>query len=364
MPAASAAAAAPTLGKKKKRKQPPCNAPEQHEQPLRSEDVPSAASVAAAAPKLGKRKQRELAEDPAECADAQPPEASAPGRGKKRKHAAGNADVAGGAATEASAGDAATIPEDERRKLQSQITKLVVRMRAEGKSEAEIKVAKDDLKRSVGRPIQKPDGHRARKAQAWKESMKEWKESEAGVAEWRENRQRVHDLVVIPVFWRGRHDQQDVLRAAEDIKALVAQHNVDVWVDQRRHYTPGQKYAHWEYRGVMLRVEVGPEDLKNGVCRVCLASVPGEYKTVQRKTVRLPPKGGRTLLVALKEFGLTKIEVERRKGDSDDEAEGGEQPASAQASAAASAGHAAQDEDLQGNWEPAAAAKQRKKAIR
>jgi len=136
------------------------------------------------------------------------------------------------------------------------------------------------------------------------------------------NKLRQHELVIVPVLWRGRHDAKEVLTAAEDVKAAIAQQGVDVWIDSRRHYTPGQKLAHWEHRGVMLRIEIGPEDLKAGVCRVCLAKAPGEYKTVERKKVRLPPSGTRKLLLALKEFGMSKIDIERRKGDSDDEEEG------------------------------------------
>lgn len=255
----------------------------------------------------------------------------------------------------------ATAPEEDarRKSIQKQVQELVVKMRAEGKSEAEIGAAKAELKRKAG-PVFKPDGHRAKKAQAWKEKMREVQQSEEGKADRKAKLQKEHDLVVIPVIWRGRHDHWEVLRAAEDIKALVAQHNVDVWLDSRRHYSPGQKFAHWEYRGVMLRVEVGPEDLKAGVCRVCKATTPGDHRSVQRKTVRLPPKGARTLLVTLKEWGLPGIEVERRKGDSDDEAELGDQPVSTKDEVAASAaGRKVADEDLEGNWEPALPTKQR-----
>ncbi|CAE8652286.1 unnamed protein product, partial [Polarella glacialis] len=145
--------------------------------------------------------------------------------------------------------------------------------------------------------------------------------------------------------------------AAEDIKAVVAQQGVDVWVDARRHYTPGQKFAHWEHRGVMLRIEIGPEDLEAGVCRLCLAKTPGEYKTVERKRARLPPAGTRSLLLALKEFGgLKQIEVERRDGDSADEEEAEEaaKDVAAGMKVASKEQNADEEEDaeVQGNWAP------------
>ena len=49
--------------------------------------------------------------------------------------------------------------------------------------------------------------------------------------------------------------------AALGLKAYLAQFSLNVWVDQRTKYTPGQKFAYWEHIGVKLRIEVksGPQ---------------------------------------------------------------------------------------------------------
>merc|ERR1712032_277978 len=112
----------------------------------------------------------------------------------------------------------------------------------------------------------------------------------------------------------------------------ISQQGVDAWIDSRRHLTPGQKFAHWEFRGVMTRVEIGPEDFAKGVCMVCKAKEAGDYKSVEKRKVRLPPAGNRALLLALKEFGMSKIDIERREGDSADE---GDEAGAPQSSAAA-----------------------------
>jgi prolyl-tRNA synthetase len=39
-------------------------------------------------------------------------------------------------------------------------------------------------------------------------------------------------------------------------------------LDNRDNYTPGWKYNHWEMKGVPVRLELGPKDLKNGEVRV------------------------------------------------------------------------------------------------
>ncbi len=47
-------------------------------------------------------------------------------------------------------------------------------------------------------------------------------------------------------------------------RILTGQADLDVWVDSRRQYTPGQKFAFWEHKGAKYRVEIGPKDLEKG----------------------------------------------------------------------------------------------------
>lgn len=232
--------------------------------------------------------------------------------------------------------------EQQRRALQREIQQLVMRLRSEGKTPAEIKSATKELKA-------KSDWTKKEKLpKAKKEKQRLWEETAAKKR--KEHLQKQHDLVIIPVVWRGRHDKLDVLKAAEDIKACLSQQGLDVWLDSRRHLTSGQKFAHWEHRGVLLHVEIGPEDLKAGVCQVCLAHTPGDYKSVQRKRVGLPPSGTRSLLLRLKEWGLEQLEIERRAGDSDEEASDAEAPQGKKEKILAKAPALA--EDVQGNWSP------------
>lgn len=252
--------------------------------------------------------------------------------------------------------------EEKRRAAQKEMQQLVVRLRKEGKTEQEIKVAKYELKQKQG-DFTKPDSHRAKRKEVWKE----WIETKEAKEQVQENKERQHDLVVIPVVWRGRHDMEDVMSAAEAIKACVAQQGVDCWVDARRHYKPGQKFAHWEYRGVMLRVEIGPDDIKAGICRVCRAKTPGDFQSVERKRVRLPPAGARSLLLALQGWGLKQIEIERRDGDSEEEEEAANATPDAPAGGAAPATSKVDDAekdalgDLEGNWKSAIVPKAAKK---
>eukprot|EP00747_Dinoflagellata_sp_TGD_P197297 gnl/TRDRNA2_/TRDRNA2_68500_c0_seq1.p1 gnl/TRDRNA2_/TRDRNA2_68500_c0~~gnl/TRDRNA2_/TRDRNA2_68500_c0_seq1.p1 ORF type:complete len:388 (+),score=136.65 gnl/TRDRNA2_/TRDRNA2_68500_c0_seq1:57-1220(+) len=327
------------------------------------------------APRKKKKKEAELAptssSQGSEKKRKQPPTAdaeggaeTAPKEGKKARKKRMAEFLKAQKAAAAAAGDEQAqwtqVAEEERKKAQREIQQLVMRLRNEGKSKSEIEEAKRELKHKFG-PLQKPDSRQAVNAAAWKAwvSTEEKQGSDVRKEDRKEKLEIKHDVAIIPIVWRGRHDKDDIHQAAADVKALLMQQGVDAWVDSRREYTPGQKFAHWEHRGVLLRVEVGPEDVKAGVCRVCRASTPGDYQSVERKRVRLPPGGGRALLLKLKEWGLSKIEITRRPGDSEDEEENGELPAKKPAVAEKkniSKATADALEDVEGNWAPREAA--------
>jgi prolyl-tRNA synthetase len=68
-------------------------------------------------------------------------------------------------------------------------------------------------------------------------------------------------VVIVPV-----HSVQgdDVWQAATDLAERLRQKGCRAHVDDRQNVTTGYKYGDWELRGVPLRVEMGPRDLKDG----------------------------------------------------------------------------------------------------
>ena len=68
-----------------------------------------------------------------------------------------------------------------------------------------------------------------------------------------------YQVVVIPIF-RG-DDADAVLKYAEDIQKTLRKAGFRVHLD-KRYDTPGWKFNYWEMKGVPIRVEVGPRDLK------------------------------------------------------------------------------------------------------
>ena len=68
--------------------------------------------------------------------------------------------------------------------------------------------------------------------------------------------------VIIPII-KG-DEGEAVMRAARELHESLVQHDIRVQLDDDATKTPGAKFYHWELRGVPVRIEIGPRDLKNG----------------------------------------------------------------------------------------------------
>ena len=69
-------------------------------------------------------------------------------------------------------------------------------------------------------------------------------------------------------------------QAATDLAERLRHNGCRAHVDDRQNVTTGYKYGDWELRGVPLRVEMGPRDLKSG------AAVLARRDTGTKETVR------------------------------------------------------------------------------
>ena len=70
-----------------------------------------------------------------------------------------------------------------------------------------------------------------------------------------------YQVVMVPIprgDWRAT-----VLPHAERIKSELETLGIRVMLDDREEHSPGWKYAEWELRGVPLRLEIGPRDVKS-----------------------------------------------------------------------------------------------------
>ena len=170
--------------------------------------------------------------------------------------------------------------EERRRTMQRTIQQKVAELRAQGSDAATIKAAINRVKKAEQVKVSKLQNNYDR--------------AEKGAK---------HQVVIIPVEWR-RHEQETSL--IDDVSGSVKQSlmsaGLDAWLDGRRQYTPGQKFAYWEHLGVKHRVEIGPEDLKKFTCRIVRADKPGAYLEHQR--LNDVPLNARAIITALDSLGL------------------------------------------------------------
>jgi prolyl-tRNA synthetase len=68
-------------------------------------------------------------------------------------------------------------------------------------------------------------------------------------------------VVIVPIPYKGAEPELILSKAKEIFKSLQEK-NVEAVLDDRAEYTPGWKFNEWELKGVPVRIEIGPRDLK------------------------------------------------------------------------------------------------------
>ncbi len=94
-------------------------------------------------------------------------------------------------------------------------------------------------------------------------------------------------VIIVPIA-KSDEERAAVLKAANDLKTAAGDIRVDIDTDE--HTSPGKKFFHWELKGVPLRVEIGPRDLKNN--EAVLADRFGNKETLKLSDIpaQLQPK--------------------------------------------------------------------------
>ncbi len=67
------------------------------------------------------------------------------------------------------------------------------------------------------------------------------------------------EIVIVPIVFEDK--KKGVLEKAEEIRSVLEKTH-SVHLDDREEYTAGYKFNHWELKGVPLRIEIGPRDIK------------------------------------------------------------------------------------------------------
>jgi prolyl-tRNA synthetase len=72
-------------------------------------------------------------------------------------------------------------------------------------------------------------------------------------------------IVIIPIPFKGL-EAEAIATKTKEVAERLRSRGISVTLDDRQEYTPGWKFNQWEMKGVPLRVEIGPRDIKSGQC--------------------------------------------------------------------------------------------------
>lgn len=87
-------------------------------------------------------------------------------------------------------------------------------------------------------------------------------------------------VVIVPITYK-KGDSTSILRTSKEIFETLLENKISVIFDDRKEYTPGWKFHEWELKGVPIRIEIGPRDLKQN--QITLA----RRDTLQKTTVKI-----------------------------------------------------------------------------
>ena len=70
-----------------------------------------------------------------------------------------------------------------------------------------------------------------------------------------------YQVVIIPIFYK-EIEKDLILNKAKMVSKKLKDNGISTILDDRAEYTPGWKFNQWELKGVPIRVEIGPRDIK------------------------------------------------------------------------------------------------------
>ncbi len=70
-------------------------------------------------------------------------------------------------------------------------------------------------------------------------------------------------VVIVPIPFKGL-EAEAIAAKTKEIAEILKAKGISVILDDRNEYTPGWKFHQWELKGIPIRIELGPRDLKQG----------------------------------------------------------------------------------------------------
>jgi prolyl-tRNA synthetase len=73
-------------------------------------------------------------------------------------------------------------------------------------------------------------------------------------------------IVIVPIY-KTDVEKEMVLKKCKELEESLKE-NFRIKIDDRDQYSPGWKFNHWEFKGVPIRLNLGPKDISNNVVEI------------------------------------------------------------------------------------------------
>ena len=80
--------------------------------------------------------------------------------------------------------------------------------------------------------------------------------------------------VIVPIY-KSDAERSKVMEVADKVFAELKAAGIRIKMDDRTEVTPGFKFNDWEFRGVPVRIEIGPKDVEKGSVALARRDMPG-----------------------------------------------------------------------------------------
>jgi len=74
-------------------------------------------------------------------------------------------------------------------------------------------------------------------------------------------KEALYQVVIVPIPYK-HVESEVILEKAREVLDRLQKKGISAILDDREEYTPGWKFNHWELKGVPIRIEIGPKDVK------------------------------------------------------------------------------------------------------
>ena len=91
-------------------------------------------------------------------------------------------------------------------------------------------------------------------------------------------------VIVVPIPYKGMEDK--IYRNSKEVVETLKAAGFRAEIDLRDEITPGSKFYNWELRGVPIRIEIGPEDVKRAQVTIARRDILEKVKCPKKELVK------------------------------------------------------------------------------